>query len=400
MSGGLATRRLGASGIEVSVLALGTMMFGSWGNPDVAECRRMVDRALDGGITLFDTADIYGEGGSEEILGAALQGRRDRVVLATKCGNPMGSDPASNGVCRRAGCARRATTACAASASSTSTCSRCTARTRRCRWSRRSARSTSWCAPARSAPSARRRSRRRCSTRCSASRSSTASPSRAPSSRRTRSWPAASRPTVLPVCRRADVGVLVWAPLNGGWLTGKYQRSSGDASSRANRKGEHFDHRDEDVRRRKIALVDRLGAVAAECGLTLVQLALAFVLDDPAVSAALIGPRTVEQLDDLLGRGRADASGRGTRGDRRARPARNERQPRRRRLTASAADRAAHVVADLGVGGAHRSRWCSPESVVLTGVGGAHWSGWCALEWVVRTGVGGAHWSGWCPWSR
>ncbi len=83
------------------MLGLGTMMFGSWGNPDVAECRRMVDRALDGGITLFDTADIYDDGGSEEILGAALQGRRDRVVLATKCGNPMGDDPAHRGLSAR-----------------------------------------------------------------------------------------------------------------------------------------------------------------------------------------------------------------------------------------------------------------------------------------------------------
>ena len=137
---------------------------------------------------------------------------------------------------------------------------------------------------------------------------------------------------MLPVCRRPDVGVLVWAPLNGGWLTGKYQRSSGDSSSRANRKGEHFDHRDEDVRRRKVALVDQLGAVAAECGLTLVQLALAFVLDDPAVSAALIGPRTVEQLDDLFAAG-APTLPAGARAAIDALVAPARRQPGRRRLT-------------------------------------------------------------------
>jgi len=108
--------------------------------------------------------------------------------------------------------------------------------------------------------------------------------------------------SVLPACRRHDLGVLVWAPLNGGWLTGKYQ-STTESSSRAARQGEHFDHRDDEVRRRKLELVGRLAVIAADCGMSLVQLSLAFVLDDPTVSAALIGPRTVDQLDALLGAG-------------------------------------------------------------------------------------------------
>ncbi len=77
------------------------MMFGRWGNTDVDECHRMVDRALDAGITLFDTADMYDDGTSEEILGEALRGRRDQVVLATKVGNPMGDDPQRSGLSRR-----------------------------------------------------------------------------------------------------------------------------------------------------------------------------------------------------------------------------------------------------------------------------------------------------------
>ena len=85
----VARRTLGTSGLEVSSLALGTMMFGAWGNPDRDACRRMVDIALDAGITLIDTADIYDFGVSEEILGAALAGKRDRVVLASKVGNAM-----------------------------------------------------------------------------------------------------------------------------------------------------------------------------------------------------------------------------------------------------------------------------------------------------------------------
>ena len=109
--------------------------------------------------------------------------------------------------------------------------------------------------------------------------------------------------SVLPACRRHDLGVLVWAPLNGGWLTGKYQVDGRRRRRGPTRQGEHFDHRDDDVRRRKLQLVDRLTVIAADCGLTLVQLALAFVLDDPAVSAALIGPRTADQLDDLLAAG-------------------------------------------------------------------------------------------------
>jgi len=105
---------------------------------------------------------------------------------------------------------------------------------------------------------------------------------------------------VLPWCRRNDVGVLVWAPLNGGWLTGKYQSDAVADGSRAAREPDHFDHRDEAMRAEKRALVDRLTAIADAAGVTLVQLALGFVLANPAVTSALIGPRTPEQLASLL----------------------------------------------------------------------------------------------------
>ena len=94
-------RQLGTSGIEVSALALGTMMFGKWGNPDESACKQMVDAALAAGVTLFDTADIYDFGVSEEILGRALAGRRDSIVLATKVGNAMSDDPLQRGLSRR-----------------------------------------------------------------------------------------------------------------------------------------------------------------------------------------------------------------------------------------------------------------------------------------------------------
>ena len=100
MTAGIERRRLGHSGIEVSALGLGTMMFGRWGNPDRDACRRMVEIALDSGIDLIDTADIYDFGTSEEIVGEAIAGRRDRVVLATKVGNAMSDEPAERGLSR------------------------------------------------------------------------------------------------------------------------------------------------------------------------------------------------------------------------------------------------------------------------------------------------------------
>ena len=105
---------------------------------------------------------------------------------------------------------------------------------------------------------------------------------------------------MLPACRRHDLGVIVWAPLNGGWLTGKYQGALDDVASRALRQPDHFDHGKEAIRQQKQGKVDELITVAKGAGLTLKQLALGFVLDDPAIATAIIGPRTLKQLDDLI----------------------------------------------------------------------------------------------------
>ncbi len=137
---------------------------------------------------------------------------------------------------------------------------------------------------------------------------------------------------VLPTCRRHGIGVLVWAPLNGGWLTGKYQQDDVDPASRALREPDHFDHRDAAMRTTKRELVDRLAAVAADAGLTLTQLALGFALANPDVTAVLLGPRTPEQLTELLDPTPSAARRRRPRRDRRDRPARHHRQPRRRPL--------------------------------------------------------------------
>jgi aryl-alcohol dehydrogenase-like predicted oxidoreductase len=296
------TRRLGRSGIEVGPIALGTMMFGAWGNTDESACRRMVDAAIDAGVTLFDTADIYDDGTSERILGEALRGNRDRVVLATKVGNPMGGDAERSGLSRR-----WITQACDDSlrrlgvehidvyqlhrpdpnvpigetlqvlgelvaagkvgAIGTST------------FSAVQLREVVDTATALGGP--------------------LPTSEQPPYSALTRGI----ERDVLEVCRAEDLGVIVWAPLNGGWLTGKYQRGSTDPDNRANRQGEHFDHKDETVRAAKLAAVDALMAIAAEHGMTITQLALAFVLDDPAVTAAIVGPRTPDQLTELLAAG-------------------------------------------------------------------------------------------------
>lgn len=297
----LPARHLGRSGLEVSALAFGAMMFGQWGNTDVDECHRMVARALDGGITLFDTADMYDDGASETILGSALRalGARDRIVLATKVGNPMGGDLARSGLSRRwitqacddslrrlqvdhidlyqlhrpdpgvpidetLGVLQELVDAGKVGAIGTSTFS----------------------------PSQIRSA----SSRAAALGAPLPTSEQPPYSVLARGIEA----EVLPACRELDLGVIVWAPLNGGWLTGKYQAGAGEASSRAQRQPDHFDHGKDAIRAEKQAMVEQLLAIAADAGLTLKQLALAFVLDDPVITAAIIGPRTLEQLDDLL----------------------------------------------------------------------------------------------------
>ena len=94
-------RPLGRTGVQVSPLCLGAMMFGGWGNPDHDDSVAIIHRALDAGINFIDTADVYSRGESEEIVGKALAGRRDDVVLATKVHGTMGDDPNQFGNSRR-----------------------------------------------------------------------------------------------------------------------------------------------------------------------------------------------------------------------------------------------------------------------------------------------------------
>jgi aryl-alcohol dehydrogenase-like predicted oxidoreductase len=293
------TRPLGATGIDVGTIALGTMMFGSWGNEDVDECVRMVDLAIERGVTLFDTADIYDQGRSEEILGRALAGRRDRVVVATKCGNPMGDDPAMRGLS-----ARWIRTACEDSLRRLGTDRIDLFQMHR----------PDPATPIEESVAAMDELVRAGKIRAwgtstfsreqlEAARAAALAAGAAPPASEQPPYSALVRGVereVLPWCAAHDVGVLVWAPLNGGWLTGKYRSGALDPEGRAVKKAEHFDHRDEAVRAEKHELVERLAGVADAAGLTLVQLALGFVTAHPAVTAAIVGPRRLDQLPALL----------------------------------------------------------------------------------------------------
>lgn len=297
-------RTLGRTGIEVSTLGLGAMMFGEWGNTDEAECRRMVDMALDAGVNLVDTADVYAFGGSEEIVGRALRGRRDRVVLATKVHNPM---PGPEGDRNRRGNSRLWITRAVEES------------LRRLQTDRIDLYQVHRPDPATDIDEtlgvlgdlvragkvvaigtstfpaeelveaqwvARTRGRERFATE------------QPPYSLLARAVEAA----VLPACQRYELGVLVWSPLNGGWLTGKYRQDVDPAAdSRAAANGEHFDYRDAVARGRKLDAVERLRTVADEAGLSLIDLALSFVLAHPAVTSAIMGPRTPDQLAGQLG---------------------------------------------------------------------------------------------------
>jgi aryl-alcohol dehydrogenase-like predicted oxidoreductase len=293
-------RTLGHTGIEVSTLGLGTMMFGRWGNPDEQQCRQIVDRAFDAGITLFDTADIYDFGVSEEYLGRALEGRRDEVVLATKVGNAMSDDPLERGLSRRW---------------IMRSCENSLRRLRTDRIDLYQMHRPDPSTPIDESLEAFDELVKAGKVRAigtstfsvgqldDAHQRATALGVTVPRSEQPPYSALVRRAEteVLPWCKQHGVGVLVWAPLNGGWLTGKYQNESAvDTASRATREPDHFDHRDAAMRATKRELVAELGNIATDHGLTLIDLALGFVLANDAVTSALIGPRTPEQLDPLL----------------------------------------------------------------------------------------------------
>ncbi len=294
-------RTLGSTGVHVSPLCLGTMMFGAWGEPDHDAGVRIIHRALDAGINFIDTADVYSRGESEEIVGKALAGgRRDNVVLATKFHGTMGEDPNECGNSRRwifreveASLQRLQTdwidlyqvhrwdpwtdheeTLGALSdlvaqgkvryiGSSTYPAAQIV----KAQWV------------------ARERGLRRfvCEQ-----------PPYSILARRIEA-------DVLPACLEHDIGVIPWSPLAGGWLSGRWRKGAATpTSSRAKMIPGRFDLSLPE-NQAKLEAADALAQLAEEAGLSLIDMALAFVIRHPAVTAAIIGPRTMAQLESQLG---------------------------------------------------------------------------------------------------
>jgi aryl-alcohol dehydrogenase-like predicted oxidoreductase len=293
-------RLVGRTGVSVSTLCLGTMMFGAWGNPDHDDSIRIIHRALDAGINFLDTADVYSGGESEEIVGKALAGgRRDGVILATKFHGAMADDPNQQGASRR--------------------------------WIIREVESslrrlgTDWI-------DLYQVHRPRTDTDIEETLSALSDlvhqgkvryigSSTFPASQIVEAqWAARDRhlqrfvteqppysilaraieADVLPTCARHGMGVMSYSPLAGGWLSGRWRKDAGQqSSSRAARLPERFDLA-HPANQRKLDAVEQLAQLADEAGITLIELAIAFVLKHPAITAAIIGPRTMEQLESQL----------------------------------------------------------------------------------------------------
>ncbi|GAA2777186.1 aldo/keto reductase [Saccharopolyspora taberi] len=293
-------RRLGRTGVQVSPLCLGAMMFGSWGS-DEAVSARIIERALDAGINFVDTADVYSAGESEEIVGRALAapGLRDRIVLATKGSLPMGDDPNQRGNSRRwitravDDSLRRLGTDWidlyqihrpdpATDIEETLGALTDLVRAGKIRYIGSST------FPAHQIVEAQWAAQRTGSQRFVCEQP--------PYSVLVRGIEA----DVLDVTAKHGMGVITWSPLAGGWLTGRYRRNAPiETSRRFDRLPGRYDL-ELDANQRKLDAAEELAVLAEEAGISLIELALAFVLRHPAVTSAVIGPRTLEHLESQL----------------------------------------------------------------------------------------------------
>jgi aryl-alcohol dehydrogenase-like predicted oxidoreductase len=286
-------RPLGRTGIKVSPHCLGAMMFGGIGNADHDDSIRIIHKALDAGINFIDTADAYSRGESEEIVGKAIKGRRDNIVLSTKAHLPMGDDPNQQGNSRRwimravEDSLRRLGTdhidlyQIHRPAPDTDIEETLSALTDLIRAGKVRAIGSSTF-PASEIVEAQWVAEKR-----GLARFRTEQP---PYSILNRSI----EREVLPVCERYGMGALVWSPLAKGMLTGRYRKGQQTESVRIKFFPKYLT--DES----KLDAVEALIPIAEEAGLSLTHMALAFVVAHPGVTSAIIGPRTMEQLDDLL----------------------------------------------------------------------------------------------------
>ncbi|CAA9530076.1 MAG: Oxidoreductase [uncultured Solirubrobacteraceae bacterium] len=294
-------RTLARTGVHVSPLCLGAMMFGGWGETDHDACVRIIHRALDGGINFIDTADVYARGESEEIVGKALAGgRRDDVVLATKFHGTMGDDPNEAGNSRRwifrevEASLRRLKTdwidlyqvhrwdPWTDHDETLGALSDLVAQGKV-----RYVGSSTY--PAAQIVKAQWVARERGLQRFVCEQP--------PYSILARGIEA----DVLPTCRELGIGVIAWSPLAGGWLSGRWRKGAEPPTSRrAERIPQRYDL-SIPVNQAKLDAADALGQLADDSGISVIDMALAFVIRHPAVTAAIIGPRTLEQLESQLG---------------------------------------------------------------------------------------------------
>src|SRR5499427_7766196 len=295
-------RVLGTTGVKVSPLCLGAMMFGAWGNTDHDESVRIIRRAVDHGINFIDTADVYSRGESEEIVGKALaQLDRDRIVLATKAHAAMSDDdPNASGNSRRwiirecENSLRRLGTDYidlyqihrpdpTTDVDETLGALSDLVRAGKICYAGSSTFPADQIVEAQWAAQRRGRERFVCE--------------QPPYSILVRGIEA----DVLPACQRYQMGVISWGPLASGWLSGAYRKDAElPASQRSRRLPQRFDM-SLPGNQAKLEAADKLAKLAAEAGMSLIHLALGFVVSHPAVTSAILGPRTMEHLDSQLG---------------------------------------------------------------------------------------------------
>ncbi|HEX7184867.1 MAG TPA: aldo/keto reductase [Thermoanaerobaculia bacterium] len=304
-------RNLGQTGLKVSPLCLGAMMFGKWGNPDHDDCIRIIHRALEAGVNFIDTANGYSEGESEVIVGKALRGRREKAVLATKVWAPVGEGPNERGLSRKAiqeqveNSLRHLgtdvidlyqihrpdpTTPVEETLSTLNDLVRqgkvryigCSTNHYEGQglWEKRFSAweivETLWI-------SERRGWERFVSLQ-------------PPYSILRRVMELEH----FPMCQRFGIANIVWSPLEGGWLTGKYRRDAENPMD--SQRAQHWiGDIDNPKFQRRLDIVEQLVPMAEAKGVSLARFANAWALRHPAVTSVIIGPRTLEQLEDSLG---------------------------------------------------------------------------------------------------
>jgi aryl-alcohol dehydrogenase-like predicted oxidoreductase len=293
-------RTLGKTGMQVSVLCLGAMMFGSWGNQDHEDSVKIINKALDSGINFIDTADVYSAGESEEIVGKALKGgKRKDIILATKVHGAMGTDPNHSGNSRRwiiqevDNSLRRLQTDWidlyqihrpdpSTDIDETLGALSDLVRMGKIRSFGSSTFPASQIVEAQWKAQARGRERFMCE--------------QPPYSMLIRGI----ENDILPTLQRYGMGAIVWSPLAGGWLSGKWRKGQEPPkSSRSDRRPDMFDL-SRPGNKAKLEAADKLADLAEANNMSLVTMAVAFTISHPGVTSAIIGPRTMEQLDSQL----------------------------------------------------------------------------------------------------